>query len=54
MEKSIAACASDHATLDVMKIGGVTGWLRAASLAEAASLPASSHTFPSSACTFSA
>ena len=29
-----------------MKIGGVTGWLRAASLAEAASLPASSHTFP--------
>jgi len=46
MEKSIASRASDHATLDVMKIGGVTGWLRAATLAEAASLPASSHTFP--------
>jgi mandelate racemase len=46
MEKSVAAGASDHATLDVMKIGGVTGWLRAASLAEAASLPTSSHTFP--------
>jgi mandelate racemase len=29
-----------------MKLGGVTGWLRAAALAEAASLPASSHTFP--------
>ena len=46
MEKSIAARASDHATLDVMKIGGVTGWLRASTLADAASLPASSHTFP--------
>lgn len=46
MEKSIAARASDHATLDVMKIGGVTGWLRAATLADSASLPASSHTFP--------
>jgi mandelate racemase len=46
MEKSIASRASDHATLDVMKLGGVTGWLRAAALAEAAQLPASSHTFP--------
>ncbi|MDQ4042185.1 MAG: mandelate racemase [Actinomycetota bacterium] len=44
-EKSIAAGASDHATLDVMKIGGVSGWLRAAALAEAAGLPASSHAF---------
>jgi mandelate racemase len=32
--------------LDVMKLGGVTGWLQAAALARAASLPASSHTFP--------
>jgi mandelate racemase len=32
--------------LDVMKLGGVTGWLRAAALADAAGLPASSHTFP--------
>jgi mandelate racemase len=46
MAKSIAARASDHAMLDVMKLGGVTGWMRAAALAEAASLPASSHTFP--------
>ncbi|MBV8368429.1 MAG: mandelate racemase [Candidatus Eremiobacteraeota bacterium] len=46
MAKSIAARASDHAMLDVMKLGGVTGWVRAAALAEAASLPASSHTFP--------
>lgn len=46
MAKSIAAHASDHVTLDVMKLGGVTGWLRAMALAQIASLPASSHTFP--------
>jgi mandelate racemase len=44
--KSIAARASDHAMLDVMKLGGVSGWLRAAALVEGASLPASSHAFP--------
>jgi mandelate racemase len=32
--------------LDVMKIGGITGWLRAVSQAEAAGLPVSSHVFP--------
>jgi mandelate racemase len=46
MAKSIAANASDHVMLDVMKLGGVSGWLRAAALAHAAGLPASSHTFP--------
>jgi mandelate racemase len=46
MARSIAAGASDHVMLDVMKLGGVTGWLQAAALARAASLPASSHTFP--------
>ncbi|BCJ47376.1 mandelate racemase [Actinoplanes ianthinogenes] len=46
LAKSIAVRASDHVMLDVMKIGGVTGWLRAMALADAASLPASSHTFP--------
>lgn len=45
MERSIAAGASDYAMLDVMKIGGVTGWMRAAALAQAASLPVSSHIF---------
>lgn len=44
--RSIAASAADHAMLDVMKLGGVTGWLRTASLVEAAGLPASSHAFP--------
>lgn len=46
MEKSVAAGASDHVTLDVMKLGGVRGWLTAAALAAQAGLPASSHTFP--------
>jgi mandelate racemase len=46
MAKSIAAGASDHAMLDVMKLGGVTGWLAAMALAQAAGLLASSHTFP--------
>lgn len=46
MAKSISAGASDCAMLDVMKIGGVTGWLRAAGLAEAAGMPVSSHVFP--------
>jgi mandelate racemase len=44
--KSIAAGASDHLMLDAMKVGGVSGWLRAAAQAEAAGLPVSSHTFP--------
>jgi mandelate racemase len=46
MARSIAAGASDYVMLDVMKLGGVSGWLRAAALAEASGLPASSHTFP--------
>jgi mandelate racemase len=45
VEKAIAAGASDFAMLDAMKIGGVTGWLRAMAQAEAASLPVSSHIF---------
>lgn len=46
MEKAVAAQASDLAMLDVMKIGGVTGWLKSAALAEAAGLPVSSHIWP--------
>ena len=45
MQKAIAAGASDLAMLDVMKIGGVTGWLSAMGQAEAASMPVSSHIF---------
>jgi mandelate racemase len=32
--------------LDVMKIGGITGWLCAIGQTEAAGLPVSSHLFP--------
>jgi mandelate racemase len=45
MAKAIEAKACDHAMPDLMKIGGVTGWIKAAALAEAASLPVSSHIF---------
>jgi mandelate racemase len=46
LTKSLSAAASDFVMLDVMKIGGVTGWLRAVSQTEAAGLPVSSHLFP--------
>ena len=45
MAKAIAAGACDYAMPDLMRIGGVTGWLGAMALAEAASLPVSSHAF---------
>lgn len=45
MQKAIAAGACDYAMPDVMKIGGVTGWLRAAKLAERKSVPVASHLF---------
>ncbi|MBT5413770.1 MAG: mandelate racemase [Rhodospirillaceae bacterium] len=43
--RAILAEASDFAMLDLMKIGGITGWQRAAGMAEGASLPVSSHLF---------
>jgi mandelate racemase len=45
MEKAIRAGVSDYAMPDVQKIGGITGWMKAAALAEAARLPVSSHVF---------
>lgn len=46
MARSITEVASDFAMLDAMKIGGVTGWLRAAALAQVHGLSVSSHIFP--------
>lgn len=46
LRHAIAAGASDFVMPDVMKIGGVTGWLRAAALAHAHGLPVSSHLWP--------
>jgi mandelate racemase len=46
MQHAIDAHASDLVMPDVMKIGGVTGWLRAAALAQAKGLRLSSHLWP--------
>ncbi|MBS0436119.1 MAG: mandelate racemase [Proteobacteria bacterium] len=46
MQRALEAGACDLAMPDAMKIGGVTGWLRAAALAQAAGVPMSSHIFP--------
>jgi mandelate racemase len=44
--KSIACHASDFIMPDAMRIGGVTGWLRTAALAEAYGVPLSGHALP--------
>ncbi len=46
MQKAIDVRASDFMMLDVMKIGGVTGWIRAAALGEAHGIPLSNHLWP--------
>jgi mandelate racemase len=46
LRHAIDAGASDLIMPDVMKIGGVTGWLRAAALAQANAILVSSHIFP--------
>lgn len=46
MQKALDARACDYFMPDLAKIGGVTGWLRAAALAEPVGLPISTHLFP--------
>jgi mandelate racemase len=46
MAQAIAAGACDYVMPDAERIGGVTGWLRAAALAQAAGMEMSSHLFP--------
>ncbi len=46
MADAIAAQAADYMMPDLERIGGITGWLRAAALAEAAGIEMSSHIFP--------
>jgi mandelate racemase len=46
MAEAIAAGASDYVMPDAQRIGGVTGWLRAAALAHSAGIEMSSHLFP--------
>ena len=46
MQHAIDANSIDFAMIDAMKIGGVTGWIRAAAIAHANGLPLSSHLWP--------
>jgi mandelate racemase len=46
MRHALEASASDYMMPDVMKIGGVTGWLRAAALAEPHGMRLSNHLWP--------
>ena len=46
MAQAIAAGACDYVMPDLQRIGGVSGWMRAAALAQAAGLEMSSHLFP--------
>jgi len=46
MAQALAAGCCDYVMPDAQRIGGVTGWLRAAALAQAAGLEMSSHLFP--------
>jgi mandelate racemase len=44
--EAIRLQACDFAMPDLMRIGGVTGWLRAAAIADAAGVPLSTHLYP--------
>jgi mandelate racemase len=46
MAAALAARACDYAMPDLQRIGGVTGWLRAAALADSVGMEMSSHLFP--------
>lgn len=46
MARAIAAGASDYTMPDLIRIGGVSGWMRASALADAHGLPMSTHLYP--------
>lgn len=46
LQAAVAADAADFVMPDAQRIGGVTGWLRAAAIAHGAQLPVSTHLFP--------
>ncbi|HEX7250043.1 MAG TPA: enolase C-terminal domain-like protein [Burkholderiales bacterium] len=50
MAQALAAEACDFVMPDAERIGGVTGWMRAAALAQGAGLEMSSHLFPEVSC----
>lgn len=46
LQRAIAVQGADYFMPDVQRIGGVTGWLRAAAIAHSQDVPLSSHLFP--------
>ena len=50
MAQALSAGASDYVMPDAQRIGGVTGWMRAAALAQGAGIEMSSHLFPEVSC----
>ena len=46
LHRALELQACDYVMPDFMRIGGVTGWLRAAALAGAAGVPVSTHLYP--------
>jgi len=50
MAQAIAAGCCDYVMPDAQRIGGITGWMRAAALAQGAGLEMSSHLFPEASC----
>jgi mandelate racemase len=44
--QAVLAGAGDYLMPDLMRIGGVSGWLRAAAIASAAGIPMSTHLYP--------
>jgi len=50
MAQALAAGACDYCMPDAQRIGGVTGWMRASALAQAAGMEMSSHLFPEVSC----
>jgi len=50
MAQALAAGACDYVMPDAERIGGVTGWMRAAALAQGAGVEMSSHLFPEISC----
>lgn len=50
MAQALAAGSCDFVMPDAQRIGGVTGWMRAAALAQAAGVEMSSHLFPEASC----
>ena len=50
MAQALAAGACDYVMPDAQRIGGVSGWMRAAALAQASGIEMSSHLFPEASC----